>query len=133
MLRTLKGQEGQNDLIFIGYHLFKEGYYHHDEERKYRNYSRMFVYFISVCVMFFTQIYFIQHIVKENESSMDTAFDVNNIDGNGPDIYKMYTYTKETDKIPGALDYYKENDDDLFEQKFADKTCDAKSAAETEV
>lgn len=63
---------------------------------------------------------------------MDTVFDANNIDGNGPDIYKMYTYSKEPEKIPFALDFYKENDDDVFESKFTDKTCDANSAATTE-
>jgi hypothetical protein len=47
---------------------------------------------------------------------MDTVFDVNKIDDSGLEaIYKMYTYSKDPEKIPGILEYYKENDDDLFE------------------
>ena len=47
---------------------------------------------------------------------MDTVFDVNKIDDSGLEaIYKMYIYSKDPEKIPGILEYYKENDDDLFE------------------
>lgn len=47
---------------------------------------------------------------------MDTVYNVNKIDDSGFEaIYKMYTYTKDPDKIPGILNFYKENDDDVFE------------------
>ena len=63
MKRILKGQAGQTDLIFIGYQLYTEGFYHNDENRKQLNHARMCTYLASIMVMFFTQIYFIQHIV----------------------------------------------------------------------
>jgi hypothetical protein len=61
---------------------------------------------------------------------MDTVFNVNKIDDSGLEaIYKMYVYTKDPEKIPGVLDYYKENVDDDFEAKYVDKSCDASAAA----
>lgn len=114
-MKVLKGQEGQNDLIFIGYQLYKDGFYHTDESKRQIHFRRMSLFLGSIALMFFTQIYFIQHMVKENESSMDTVHDVSKIEDSGLDIYKMYTYSKDPDKIPGALEFYKENDDDQFE------------------
>ena len=60
-------------------------------------------------------VVFIVTICDRQAFVASTVFDANNIDGNGPDIYKMYTYSKEPEKIPFALDFYKENDDDVFE------------------
>lgn len=47
---------------------------------------------------------------------MATVSDAGKIDDSGLEaIYKMYIYTKDPEKVTGILDYYKENDDDLFE------------------
>ena len=47
---------------------------------------------------------------------METVFNVDKIDDSGLEaVYKMYVYSKDPEKIPGILDYYKENVDDDFE------------------
>ena len=64
---------------------------------------------------------------------METVFNADKIDDSGLEaVYKMYVYSKDPEKIPGILDYYKENVDDDFEQKFVDKSCDSTSAQTTE-
>ena len=128
----LKGQEGQCDIIFIGYELYNEGFYHKDKQRKEFNYKRLSVYFCSVLLVFVTQLYFIHHIVIENSDNIRTITNVDHIENSGLDVYKMYTYTKDSKQIQSVLHNYKEQVDNDFELKYTDKTCDALSSGKTE-
>lgn len=130
--KVLKGQEGQNDLIFIGHELMKEGFFHTDQRRESLNYKRFGNFFCLAILMFSFQMYFIHQIILLNTQSLNTALNDDKIDEASTDIFKMFMYTKDQDKIPSVLNFFKENQDDDFDSKFTDKSCDSNAAAETE-
>ena len=129
MHQMLQGQEGQCDIIFIGYELYKEGFYHKDKERSSIHWRRMAIYLLAIAIVFLTQIYFIHHIVIENAANIRTMTNVDNVEGSSLDVYKMYIYSKDHEKLPSILQSYKEEHDSDFEKKFTDKTCDARAAS----
>lgn len=60
MMKMLRGQETQGDIIFLGYQLYKDNFFHHDIEKQNRRTKRMAHYFFYIILMLFIQIYFIQ-------------------------------------------------------------------------
>ena len=90
------------------------------------------MYILSVLIVFITQIYFIHHIVTENAGNIRNITDVDNIDSASIDVYKMFTYSKDKNKIPSVLHSFKEEYDGDFEMKHINKTCDPLSAGSTE-
>ena len=43
----------------------------------------------------------------------------------------MYVYNNDSSMIPQALDFYKDNEDSEFEDKYANAQCDAQASKET--
>lgn len=124
MQTVLHGQTGPTDIIFIGYELYNEGFYHHDKARKHLNWRKLSVYFLSIIVVFMTQVYFIHHIVMDNAENIRNITNVDHIEDSDLEVHKMYIYTKDEARIPSVLHSYKEEEDEDFERKFNNKTCD---------
>lgn len=126
----LLGQEAQKDLIFIGHELYQQGFFHSDRGRHSLHWGRFCNFFSLTSIMFFFQIYFIHHIIILNSQSINTAFNVSKIDDADTDIYKMFTYTTSKEKIPSVLHFFKENEDEAFDNKYGNKDCDAAAATD---
>ena len=43
----------------------------------------------------------------------------------------MFTYGEDSAMIPTVLEFYKENNNEHFDKKFSDKTCDKVSSSNT--